>query len=60
MTDKTKKPELIEDSELDEASGGQLPALESTAMKERTTKGTTQAWPSKIEIGALKAGDGSV
>lgn len=61
MTDKTKKPELIEDSDLDEASGGLLPATDSTEQKVRTTTYNIQAaWPSKIEIGALKAGDGSV
>ena len=32
MTDKTKKPELIEDSDLDEASGGLLPATDSSAI----------------------------
>ena len=59
MTDKTKKPELIEDSDLDEASGGLLPATDSSEQKVRTYN-LQAAWPSKIEIGALKAGDGSV
>lgn len=61
MTDKKKKPnqpELVEDSALDEASGGNMTAVQPMALKITTTR--AEAWPKKIEIGSLKAGDGSV
>jgi len=65
MTEKkSNEPELIEDSELDAASGGSgTDTLRTSTTEDAQTISTyslTAAWPSKIEIGSLKAGDGSV
>ena len=65
MTEKkSNEPELIEDSELDAASGGSgtdtLRASTTEDAKPVATYSLQAAWPSKIEIGSLKAGDGSV
>jgi hypothetical protein len=62
MTEKkSNQPELIEDEALDEASGGNLTIQAKYASDPTMQKvQPTAAWPSKIEIGSLKAGDGSV
>jgi hypothetical protein len=54
---KSSKPELIEDTDLDQASGGiiAIAPQTTTGLKIRTTDSVA-----KIEIGSLKAGDGSV
>ena len=60
MTEKkSNQPELIEDKDLDEASGGNLTIVSKYASDPTMQKvQPTSAWPSKIEIGSLKAGDG--
>ena len=63
MTEKkSNEPELLEDCELDETSGGSDTLRTSTTedAKPVATYSLQAAWPSKIEIGSLKAGDTSV
>jgi hypothetical protein len=47
-TKKNNEPELVEDKELDAASGGAVATTPRYSL--------TDAWPQKVEIGALKAG----
>lgn len=60
MTEKkSNQPELIEDKDLDEASGGNLPMASKysdtrTEIVQKVTPTTELA--QKVEIGALKAG----
>lgn len=55
-----KKPELIEDSKLDDVTGGLLPAVQK--VREAAVRSTTASTPTTttIGVGELKGADGSV
>ena len=62
MTEKkSNEPELIEDKDLDDASGGLLPAVRPTDLKIQKVAPTTTITPEsyKIDVGTTLA-DGSV
>jgi hypothetical protein len=51
MTEKkSNEPELIEDTELDEMSGG----TEASGLRSGTDQQQAAGWPSKIAVGGFK------
>ena len=65
MSKKENSPEVIEDADLDEASGGALllPAVQkvrNASITDGTSTPTSQPATNSIGVGELKGGDGSV